>query len=258
MNRLSGRVALVTGGASGIGEATCRRFIEEGAKVAIVDINEERGRAIASQLGENALFLSGNHLNADDNVRAITEVTARWGGLDILFCNAGRGSSGTLEQTTEQSMQTDLDSHVLGPMKMVQAALSALKASAARNPLQSAVIVFTASRSSLKARPNMVSYATAKHAELGLMRSLAEDLGPLNIRVNAVCPGMVETPLSHSMAAVYQADPDAIYRKLAAEAPLRRLARPVDVANVVLFLASDEAGAVHGHALLVDSGVHGC
>lgn len=258
MKRLSGRVALVTGGASGIGEAACRRFIEEGAKVAIVDINEERGHVIANQLGENAVFLVGNHINHEDNARAIAQVIARWGGLDILFCNAGRGSSGTLEETTDQSMQTDLESHVLGPMKMVQAALPALKASAAQDPLQSAVIVFTASRSSLKARPNMVSYATAKHAEVGLMRSLAEDLGPLNIRVNAVCPGMVETPLSHAMAAVYQADPDAIYKKLAAETPLRRLARPVDVANAVLFLASAEAAAVHGHALLVDSGVHGC
>ncbi|PWK91903.1 SDR family NAD(P)-dependent oxidoreductase [Fulvimonas soli] len=258
MGRLSGRVALITGGASGIGEAACRRFLEEGAKVALVDIDEQRGPALAAELGADVLFLPGNHINRDDNARAIAAVVEHWGGLDILYCNAGRGSAGTLEETTDAAMQADLDSHVIGPMRMVQAALPALRASATRDARRSAAIVITASRSSLKARPNMLSYATAKHAELGLMRALAEDLGPMNIRVNAVCPGMVETPLSRSMAAVYRAEPDEIYRKLASETPLRRLARAVDVANAALFLASDEAAAIHGHALLVDSGVHAC
>lgn len=254
MARLDGRIALVTGGASGIGEAACRRLVEEGARVVAVDIDAERGAALQTALGDALLFVQGSHLNREDNARAVAAALQQWGGLDLLFCNAGRGSSGAIDSVTDDAMQADFDSHVMGPLRMVQAALPALEKSAQAYP-EGAAIVFTASRSGLTARPNMVTYSTGKHAEIGLMRSMALDLGPRNIRVNAVCPGMVVTPLSRSMAAVYNADFDEVTQRIAAETPLRRLARPEDVANAALFLLSPEAAAIHGHALLVDGGI---
>ena len=251
--RFEDRVVLISGGASGIGAAAAERFVAEGAKVLVADINQDAGEQLCSRLGPSTRFVRADHTVSSDDVAAVAGAVSCWGGLDILFCNAGRGSFGTIECTSDSDLQADLDSHVLGPTRLVKAALPYLHTSAKADRGPSTV--FTVSRASLKVRPNTATYAVAKHATLGLMRSLAVDLGPAGIRVNAVCPGMVDTALSRTMSAAYGGNADAMFGRFAAESPLGRTA--LDVANVVVFLASEEARGVHSQALVVDCGTHG-
>lgn len=256
--RLFEKVAIVTGGAGGIGSATVRRFVEEGARVAIVDIDEVKGHALARELGDAALFLPCDHGNTDECQVAVSSVVARWGRLDILFNNAGIGWTGAFDEAGDQDVTAVMRENLIGPVRMTRAALPALRecGRALRTRSTSPVILFTASGLGLHARPMVSLYTVSKHGIVGLMRSLALDEGPNNVRVNAICPGIVETPLMYRTMA-RSGDAETILTRSRQEAPLRRIADTGDVANAALFLASDEAKAVHGACLVVDGGVHG-
>ena len=256
--RLSGKVAIITGGAGGIGSATVRRFVEEGARVGIADVDEARGRALADAIGDAALFLRCDHGNADDCGAAVAAVVARWGQLDILFNNAGIGWTGTFDEVADGHVAELIRANLVGPLLMTRAALPALRArgQALRARHVSPVVLFTASGLGLHARPAVSLYTVTKHGVVGLMRSLALDEGPNNVRVNAICPGIVETSLMYRTMARW-GDAQTILERSRQEAPLRRIADTSDVANAAVFLASDEAKAIHGACLVVDGGVHG-
>jgi 3-oxoacyl-[acyl-carrier protein] reductase len=256
--RISGKVAIITGGAGGIGSATVRRFVEEGARVGIADVDEARGRALADELGDTALFLRCDHGSADDCRAAVAAVVARWGQLDVLFNNAGIGWTGTFDEVDDSQVAAVLRANLVGPILMTRAALPALRqrAQALRPQDISPVVLFTASGLGLHARPAVSLYTVSKHGIVGMMRSLALDEGPNNLRVNAICPGIVETPLMYRTMARL-GDARTILERSRQEAPLKRIADTSDVANAAVFLASDEAKAIHGACLVVDGGVHG-
>jgi 3-oxoacyl-[acyl-carrier protein] reductase len=256
--RLSGKVAIVTGGAGGIGSATVRRFVEEGARVAIADVDDITGRAVADAVGDAALFVRCDHGVADDCRAVVEAVMSRWGQLDVLYNNAGIGWTGGIDEIGDAAVAGMLRANLAGPLMMTRAALPALRerGRALRPHDSSAVILFTASGLGLHARPAVSLYTMTKHGVVGLMRSIALDEGPNNVRVNAICPGIVETPLMYHTMSRW-GDPATILERSRQEAPLRRIAGTIDVANAALFLASDEARAIHAACLVVDGGVHG-
>ncbi len=253
MRRLEQRVALVTGAASGLGEATVRRFFEEGARVIVADINEERGRALVDELGSAAFFVHCDHTRRLDCVRAVDETLNRFGQLDILHNNAGGPFAGSFESVDDETIERVMNVNLIGVFRMTQAALPALRESAASHPA-GAVILFTSSLQGLKARPNYSVYTVAKHGIVGLVKSLALELAPANIRVNAVCPTVTETPMLEKFLPGMAQSKEEARARFRASIPLGRMPEPVDTANALLFLASDEARMITGVALAIDGG----
>ena len=254
MARLQGKVALITGGAGGLGSATARRFVEEGCQVAIADIDDDAGEAVARELGDDCAFVHNDHLDNESNAAAIVFAVDTYGGLDILLNNAGAPYTGKIETADDEAVRRSFDSNLLGPFRMTKAAVPVLRARA-RETGKSASILYTASGQAINAKPDVSAYTAAKHGVRGLMRSVALELAPDNIRVNCVCPVATDTPLFREMAREMSDSVENTIADFERTVPLGRLARPVDTANAFLFLASDEAEMVTGVALPVDGGV---
>ncbi len=252
MNRLQDKVALVTGGASGIGAAAVRLFVAEGCRVVIADVADAAGRALAAALGERCAFVHADHRHLTANEAAVRHAVERWGGLDVLFNNAGTAGQGTIDELDEHQIERVLGINLAGPLLMTHAAMPALRERARTG---SPVILFTGSVQSLMVRPGFSVYGASKHGIAGVVGSLALELAPQNIRVNAVCPGPVDTPLfrdSHKTGDAPAADRiSGVIRGV----PLGRLIKPEEVANAAMFLVSDEARAVTGVLLPVDGGM---
>lgn len=251
--RLAGKVALITGAGSGLGKAVAKRFTAEGAKVVVADIAEEAGRAVVAEIGPAAAFIRCDHTLSDENARAIAFATERFGRLDILHNNAGGPFTGKFDSVDDAAIERVLRINLFGVMQMTRAALPALRNSAAKNPSGSSVI-FTSSLQGLKAKPNFSLYTVAKHGIVGLVRSLALELAPQNIRVNAICPTVTETPMLAAFLPGMADDREEAMQRFRATIPLARLPTPEDTANTALFLASDEARMITGVALPVDGG----
>ncbi|MBL8385143.1 MAG: SDR family oxidoreductase [Burkholderiales bacterium] len=252
MKRLQDRVALVTGGASGIGAACARRYAAEGARVAVADIDRDGAQAVARDIG--GIALACDHTQAADGAQAVAAVLAAWGRLDVLHANAGVGWTGRFDATDEPTMRRVFDGVLLGPTLMARAALAALRASPARQA-DGAAILFTASGLGVHGRPMISLYSAAKHGVVGLMRSLALELGEENIRVNAVCPGVVDTPMVRATTGGW-GTPDEALEMFRRVTPLRRNSTPEDIAASAAFLVSPDARNITGCALLVDGGAH--
>lgn len=253
MSRLAGKVALVTGGGSGLGQAVAERFVAEGAKVVIADIAEDRGHALADKLGSTAAFVRCDHTVSAENARAVAFAVERFGGLDIVHNNAGGPFTGAFEDVDDETLERVLRVNLFGVMQMARAALPALRDSAKRNPA-GAALLFTSSLQGLKAKPNFSLYTVAKHGIVGLVRSLALELAPQNIRVNALCPTVIETPMLQAFLPGMAADREEALQRFRATIPLARMPEPEDVAAAALFLVSDEARMITGVALPVDGG----
>jgi len=253
MPRLSNRVALITGGASGLGEATVRRFVAEGARVTIADINRERGAELARELGDQAFFVHCDHTQRASCTEAIRAAVDRFGSLDILHNNAGGPFAGSVESADDATLERVIGVNLLGVFKMTQEALPALRKAAAGRP-GGAAVLFTSSLQGIKARPNYSVYTAAKHGIVGLVRSLALELAPANIRVNAVCPTVTETPMLKQFLPGMADDMEEARRRFRATIPLGRMPETVDTAYALVFLASDEARMITGVALPVDGG----
>jgi NAD(P)-dependent dehydrogenase (short-subunit alcohol dehydrogenase family) len=247
--RLNGRVALVTGAGSGIGQAIAERFAAAGAKVIVV----ERGRAVAAGIGASAAFVPCDHTESADNERAVKFAIDTFGQLDIVHNNAGGPFTGAFEEVDDASIERVLKVNLLGVMKMTRAALPALRESARKNPA-GAAILYTSSLQGLKAKPNFSLYTVAKHGIVGLVRSLALELAPQNIRVNAICPTVIDTPMLQAFLPGMANERDEAMKRFRATIPLARMPEPSDAANAALFLASDEARMITGVALPVDGG----
>ncbi len=252
MKRLEGRVALVTGGASGIGAAAVRQFVGEGARVTFTDLNLAGGEALAQELGEACRFVPGDHTIEAHNQAAVNVALQAFGQLDILYNNAGMILQGNIGDTQAARIEQLLRVNLLGPFLMVQAALPALHARAAT---RQCAILFTASVQSLIARPGYTAYGASKHGLGGLVGSLALELAPGNIRVNAVCPGPVDTPLFRDGTRHISSDPSEVENKYMSGVPMGRFITPQEIAQAACFLVSDQASAITGAMLPVDGGI---
>ena len=244
----SGQVALVTGAAAGIGRATALAFAAQGLKVAVADIDEAGGEACVAEIrttGGEALFI-GCDVTRDDQVRGMIEqVLARYGRLDYAFNNAGiEIEQGRLAEGSEAEFDAIMGVNVKGVWLCMKHQLPVMLAQGG------GAIVNTASVAGLGAAPKMSIYAASKHAVIGLTKSAAIEYAKKGIRVNAVCPAVIDTDMFRR---AYEADP----RKAefaAAMHPVGRVGKVEEVAAAVMYLCSDLAGFTTGHALVVDGG----
>jgi NAD(P)-dependent dehydrogenase (short-subunit alcohol dehydrogenase family) len=250
MNTLSGRVAIITGGASGIGRATALLFAQEGAAVVIVDINAEQGQSTVDEIestGGKAIFIPGDVSNADDCRTAVGKTIATFGGLHILFNNAGIIRRADVTDTTEEEWNRVMDVNVKSVFLMSKFAIPFMQRGGGGS------IINTSSGWGLKGGDNAASYCASKGAVTNLTRAMAIDHGKQNIRVNAICPGDTDTPMLRDEArqlGLAEAD----FLAESANRPLRRLAQPIEIAQAVLYLASDAASYVTGTTLVIDGG----
>ena len=251
MENLRGKVALITGGASGIGEASVRRFVQDGARVVFTDIDASLGRKLAAELGSAVRFVRGDHTVSADNRVAVDKALEAFGAVHILHNNAGVGQHGSIGEVSEEKLRAIIDSNLIGPYLMTQAALPALRKSAADSG--EAVILFTASSQTLMVRPNMTVYGATKHGIGGLIGSLALELAPERIRVNGICPGPVYTQLFRD-SIKHLGDTPAVAERFTANVPLGRFIEPNEIAAAAAFLCGPDASAITGILLPVDGG----
>ncbi|MCX6079727.1 MAG: SDR family NAD(P)-dependent oxidoreductase [Chloroflexi bacterium] len=250
MNTLRNKVALITGGASGIGRATALLFAQEGAAVAVVDINVEQGNATVAEIeaaGGRAIFISCNVTSADDCCRAVEQTVAAFGTLNILFNNAGIIRRADVISTTEDEWDRVMAVNVKSIFLMSKYAIPYMDKAGGGS------IVNTSSGWGLKGGGNAISYCASKGAVTNMTRAMAIDHGKQQIRVNAVCPGDTDTPMLRNEAKQL-GEPEDRFMAEAAARPLQRYAQPLEIAQSVLFLVSDAASYVTGTALVVDGG----
>jgi 3-oxoacyl-[acyl-carrier protein] reductase len=251
MGRLDEKVAIITGGANGFGAATAKRFIGEGCNVIIADINDEAGSGLAKTLGAQCIFVHCDHTEETDCQQTVKVAKDRWGKLDILFCNAGIGKTASFFDTDDAVLSRVIDINLIGPWRMTKAAIKDLVEAGGREE-NGGVLLYTSSALGLQGERNSSAYVASKHGVIGLMRSLAKEYGPQNIRVNAICPGISDTDVGRATDG--WGDPDKVLNAIRSATPLKKLIEPIDIANAALFLASDEGRLVHSVTLCVDGG----
>jgi NAD(P)-dependent dehydrogenase (short-subunit alcohol dehydrogenase family) len=237
---LSGRVAIVTGGASGIGRATVELFVLEGARVVIADVDAKRGEELAEQLGEGAVFKRTDVSRADDVQALVDHAVARFGGLHVMCNNAGISGS-----TGARFLDDDLgDFERVIAVNLFGVMLGSQRAARHMAAHGGGSIINMTSLAALRPGGGVMGYRASKAGVIIVSQSLAIDLGPYGIRVNCIAPGLIETGMTHyDMAPVIQR-----------MQPLARKGLPHDVANAALFLASDRSAQVTGIVLPVDGG----
>ena len=250
MGRLDGKVAVITGGASGMGEAASRLFVREGASIVIGDVQERKAAALAAGLGRNAVARLADVSRASDVEALVDTAVSTFGRLDVMFNNAGiGGGEGLIHETSEalfdRIVAVDLKAVWLGIKYAVPAMLKAGAGS----------IVNTASVSALMGMRYQGAYGAAKGGVVQLTRVAAIEYAEHGIRVNAILPGGVLTPLVYANPALgRQLDPQVMEAQLAQVQPIRRAGQPMDIANAALWLASDESSFVTGASIVVDGG----
>ncbi len=252
MGLLDEKVAVITGGASGIGRATARLFVREGARVVIADIRD--GRELARELGSDAIFQHTDVSRESDVKAMIDRAIAHFGRLDCLFNNAGSGGvSGGVETTSMQGFDDTVAVLLRGVFMGIKHAAPVMKKQ------KSGSIINTGSVAGLRTGYAPHVYSACKAAVIHLTKTTAVELGPHEVRVNCICPGGIATPIFAPVLGLAPEEADRAYaimtKKLAREQPIQRAGQPEDVAHAALYLASDHASFVSGHALVVDGGL---
>jgi len=248
--RLAGKVALITGGTSGIGKATAIRFAAEGAAVAITGRNAERGEQVVRDIvanGGESLFIRSDVRRSEDCRNAVDQTLERFGKIDVLFNNAGVFHPKSIPDCTEEEWDETIDSSLKGAFLMSKYVLPSMIARG------SGSIIHTSSGWGILGGNKAAAYCAAKGGLIVMAKAMAIDHGPDGIRVNCVCPGDVLTPMLPDDAAKRGMAWDD-YAAGAANRPLGRIGTSEDIANAVLYLASDESSFVTGSAVVVDGG----
>ncbi|MEQ2525788.1 glucose 1-dehydrogenase [Bacillaceae bacterium CLA-AA-H227] len=241
MSRLENKVAIITGGARGMGEAHVRRFVSEGAKVVFTDINEESGNALASELGENAKFIRQDVTKAADWEAVVTETENSFGPINILVNNAGISLSKSIFEMTEEDYRKIVDINQVSVFLGIKSVLPSMQKTG------NGSIVNISSMNGLVG--GAVGYTDTKFAVRGITKAVAIQVAGLGIRVNSVHPGVIETPM------VTEGDAVEVIKEFAKHIPIQRMASPEEVSNLVLYLASDESSYSTGSEFVIDGGL---
>ncbi len=243
--RLQNKIAVITGGGSGIGRASARLFATEGAQVVIAEINEAQARQAAQEIGANALAIPTDVTNEDSIKALFAEVKARFGKLDVLISNAGRPWQSTSLTATNEDWEACLNLNLKSAWLCARAAQALMP--------DGGSIVTIASTQGYRSNNRSFPYSAAKGGLLGLTRNLAVEYAPARIRVNAIIPGQIESVRTESYFNSFN-DPTEARRRVLSTFPLGRLGQPEDIAQAALFLASDDAVWITGIWLTVDGG----
>ncbi|HLG70309.1 MAG TPA: SDR family NAD(P)-dependent oxidoreductase [Chloroflexota bacterium] len=248
--RLQGKVAVVTGAASGIGRASVERFAEEGAQVIVADVQVEAGTRAAREIGREAEFVRCD-VSVADEVRGLFErVREVYGRLDVLFANAGIGGFATrLEGISEERWRRLIEVDLTGPFLCLKYGIPLMAESGGGS------VIVTSSIGGIAAFPGSAGYSAAKGGVLAMARTAAIEYARQQVRVNVICPGYIQTNISADRFGGDTGQRDAFWAKMAEDTPLGRMGTPRDLANVALFLASDESAYVTGVVIPVDGGV---
>jgi 3alpha(or 20beta)-hydroxysteroid dehydrogenase len=248
MGRLDGKVAIVTGGARGQGEAEVRRFVAEGAKVVFGDVLDDLGEKVAADIGGDAVYLHHDVRQEDGWATVVDEAEQRFGKLDVLVNNAGVLSFGTVtHETTLEDYMRLVEINQVGVFLGMKAAIPAMM----RN--RGGSIVNISSTNGFSGYGGTIAYTASKFAVRGMTKTAALEYGKANIRVNSIHPGGIDTPMTRAdnLGEMDEVDQEAMYGQFA----LGRVGQPDDVANVALFLASDESRHCTGAEFIVDGGM---
>ncbi|APX98223.1 SDR family NAD(P)-dependent oxidoreductase [Natronorubrum daqingense] len=248
--RLEDKTVVITGAAAGIGQATAERCAEEGAHVIVTDVDTDGGEEVAADIeadGGEATFYELDVTDSEE-FHAVIDAIAEKHGLDVLVNNAGTGHpGGSLESLEDEIRDFVIDINIKGVWNGCHAALPHLKEQG------HGAIVNVGSLASILGLPKQAAYSMSKGAVLNMTRAVASEAGPYGVRANTVCPGFTETSLLDQFLE-RQDDPEKARKQMIAQYPLKRLAEPEEIADAILFLASEESSFVNGHGLVVDGG----
>ena len=239
MGRLDGKVAIITGGARGMGAAHAKRFVEEGAKVMITDILETEGKAMASEIGGSIKFMKHDVTKALEWEQVITETESAFGPVSVLVNNAGIALLKSIDNMTEAQYRRVIDINQVSVFLGMKYVLSSMRRA------ESGSIINISSISGLQGNDDSIAYSASKFAVRGMTKSAAIELAKEGIRVNSVHPGITETPMVRKSRV----------SKLAKTIPLQRTARPEEVSELVVYLASGESSYVTGAEFVIDGGL---
>jgi NAD(P)-dependent dehydrogenase (short-subunit alcohol dehydrogenase family) len=245
MGKLDGKIALITGGTTGIGLASARLFQHEGARVFVTGRNPETLSEARKLLPPDITVLQADSASLADLDRLVTQLKAQAGRLDVLFINAGVGEFRSLEEASEAHWDRIMDVNLKGAFFLAQRALPLLG--------QGASVVFTTSVVGRKGFPGAAAYSASKAGLAGLARVLAVELAPRGIRVNSLAPGPIDTPI-HAKLGMTEEALDAFRSGITERIPLKRMGTDEEVAKAALFLASRDSGYITGEELMVDGG----
>lgn len=241
MARLEGKVAIITGSAQGMGAAHAKKFIEEGAKVVLTDLNEEKGNALAAELGENAIFVKQNVANEEDWKNVVVKAEEAFGPVNVLVNNAGITMAKSITDTSVEDYRKIVEINQVSVFLGIKSVVSSMEKAG------QGTIVNISSLNGLVG--GAVGYTDTKFAVRGITKAAALELAPKNIRVNSVHPGVIATPM------VVQEDTKAAVEAFSKMIPMSRVAEPEEVSNLVLYLASEESSYSTGSEFIVDGGM---
>ncbi|MFT6434513.1 MAG: NAD(P)-dependent dehydrogenase (short-subunit alcohol dehydrogenase family) [Candidatus Azotimanducaceae bacterium] len=251
MERITGKVAVITGGAGGIGKAVGKLFVAEGADVLLVDLDEQTLQDACKEIGSNKVsYCIADVTKAEDNLEMIRIAEERYGGVDILLANAGiEGDVASIVDYDESRFDQVMAVNIKGPFLGLKAAIPAI------NKRGGGSVIITSSVAGINGGANVAPYVTSKHAVIGMMKSAAKECAAMNIRVNTVNPSPVETRMMRSLEEGFApGQAEAMKAQMQANIPLGRYAEPEDIANIMLFLVSDDASFVTGSVYMADGG----